>query len=335
MIILAGDIGGTKTNLGLFEGEPTRPLGKRAEESVMTRDYATPEGMVSEFAQRQGAQGRLDAACFGIAGPIEDGVCRGENLPWKEVRDTSLGKALGLPRASLLNDLETTAYGVQFLQGDQIVTLNRGRKRDHGNMAVIAAGTGLGEGGLLWRNGSYEPLACEGGHTDLAVRNELEIELLQYLLALRRPVNQEAVLSGQGLVNVYNFLKASGRAKDSAKLAEDLASASDKEKAAIISKAALAGTEAGCAAALDVFASMYGARAGNLALQLIPRGGMFVGGGIAPKNLAKMMDGAFMKAFLDKGDHFRPILEEFPVHVVLEQKTGLIGAAQYAAAHAA
>jgi glucokinase len=328
MIILAGDIGGTKTNLGLFERAGDGRLRVLDERSVATGASGTLEEMISGFVA---GRYQVDAASFGVAGPVADGVCLGENLPWKEVRDTSIAAALGVRRVFLLNDLEATSYGVRFLGGDQLVTLQAGRRAERANIAVIAAGTGLGEGGLVWQTGSYHTLACEGGHTDLAVRNELEIELLRYLLKLERPVNQEAVLCGTGLTNVYDFLRATGRAKDSAAFLATFDAAKPSDKPGLISRAAAEGREPGCDAALDLFVTMYGARAGNLALTLMARGGVYVGGGIAPKNLAKMKAGAFMTAFLDKGDHFRPILQEFPVHVVLEQRTALLGAANYAA----
>ena len=200
-------------------------------------------------------------------------------------------------------------------------------------MAVIAAGTGLGEGGLIWNGRTYEPLASEGGHTDLAVRNKEEIELLTFLMTLERPVNQEAVLCGSGLVNVYNFFRTVRRLEEPGWLAAEIQAASDKDKPGVISSRGLEKKADICVKALDLFVAMYGARAGNLALSLMATGGVFVGGGIAPKNIEKMKDGTFVRNLHDKGAHFRPIIEKFPVHVIMEQKTALIGAARYAQDH--
>jgi glucokinase len=266
---------------------------------------------------------------------VNDGVCLGENLPWKsEVRATSLAQALGVKRASLLNDLAATANGVRFLKNEQIVTIYAGQPVKNGTLAVIAAGTGLGEAALIWQGSDYEPLPLEGGHTDLAVRNEEEIELLKFLLTVERPVNQEAVLCGSGLFNVYRYLKSTGKYQEPADLAKQIEAGSEKEKPGFVSMFGLQKKAPIYEKALDLFMSMYGARAGNLAMTLMATGGVFVGGGIAPKNLEKLKDGTFMNAFLDKG-FFRRFMEKMPVHVVLEQKTALIGAAQYAASHAA
>lgn len=332
MLIFAADIGGTKTNFGVFDATGGDQLQPVKEGSVGTGDYPDANTMLSTLARDNAGSKRIDAAAFGIAGPVTNGVCRGENLPWvsKEASEVNIAKAMGLPRVALLNDLAANAAGVRYLKGNQIVTLNEGKRQDLGNMAVIAAGTGLGEAGLIWNNGRYEPLAMEGGHTDLAVRNELEIELLKYLLTIEQPVNQEAVLCGSGLYNVYNFYKTSGRAKEPPDLARQMAAATPKDRPGLVSKFALVEKCEICVNALDLFMSMYGARAGNLAMQIMATGGVYIGGGIAPKNIEKLKDGTFMKAFTDKGAHFEPIISDFPVHVILEQKTALLGAAHYA-----
>jgi glucokinase len=341
MIIFAGDIGGTKTNFGFYETGGAGghdDLRALAQGSVLTGDFPEADAMLTAIVRDHAGGRAIDAAAFGIAGPVEDGVCRGENLPWasKRASEEQISQALGLRlrRVTLLNDLAATAAGVRFLKGDQIVTIHEGERKERGNIAVIAAGTGLGEAGLVWHAGQYEPLAMEGGHTDLAVRNELEIELFKYLMTLETPVNQEAVLCGSGLFNVYNFFKVSGRAPEPDWLAKEIAAASAKDKPGLVSKYGQSKKADICVRALDLFMSMYGARAGNLAMTIMSTGGVFVGGGIAPKNLAKIKDGTFMAAFVDKGHHFRPIVSKFPVYVILEQKTALIGAAHYAAAHA-
>lgn len=335
MIILAGDIGGTKTNLGLFErSKATGELTKIDEKTVQTNSFPSPEDMMCSFVSNRPKHVKVDAAAFGIAGPVTNGVCLGENLPWqREIRDTSLAQALNVKRASLLNDLAATANGVRFLKDEQIVTLHEGERIEGGNMAVIAAGTGLGEAALIWQGKDYEPLPLEGGHTDLAIRNEQEIELFQFLLTVERPVNQEAVLCGSGLFNVFRFLRHTGRYPEPPQLAQEIDAAGEKEKPSLVSKFALERKAKIYEKTLDMFLSMYGARAGNLAMTLMATGGVFIGGGIAPKNLDRLRDGIFMKAFLDKG-FFRRFMEKMPVHVVLEQKTALLGAAHYAASHA-
>jgi glucokinase len=336
MIILAGDIGGTKSNLGLFErSDATGELRKLDEKTVPTNSFPSPEDMMVAFVNNRPNRVKLDSAAFGIAGPVNNGVCEGENLPWhRQIRDTSLAQALNVKRASLLNDLAATANGVRFLKDEQIVTVQEGEPVEHGILAVIAAGTGLGEAALIWEGTDYEPLALEGGHTDLAIRNEEEIELFKFLLTVERPVNQEAVLSGSGLFNVYRYLRSTGRYPDPAELQQQIDAAPEKEKPGLISQFGLARKAPIYDKALGMFISMYGARAGNLAMTLMATGGVFVGGGIAPKNLKRLADGTFMNAFLDKG-FFRRFMEKMPVHVVLEQKTALIGTAQYAASHAA
>ncbi len=335
MIILAGDIGGTKTNLGLFEQTtPGGELRKLEEKTVPTNSVGSPEELMSDYVRNRPTPVKVDTAAFGIAGPVTNGVCQGENLPWKrEIRATALAEALGVKRASLLNDLAATANGVRFLKDEQVVTIYEGQPVERGTLAVIAAGTGLGEAALIWQGTDYEPLALEGGHTDLAVRNEEEIELLKFLLTVERPVNQEAVLCGSGLFNVYRFLQSTGRYQEPADLAGQIAAATEKDKPGLVSMFGQQKKSPIYEKALDLFVSMYGARAGNLAMTLMATGGVYIGGGIAPKNLEKLKDGTFMKAFLDKG-FFRRFMEKMPVHVVMEQKTALIGAAQYGASHA-
>ena len=336
MIILAGDIGGTKTNLGLFEqSTPGGDLRKLEEKTVPTNSAGSPEEIMLKYLKDRPSPVKVDTAAFGIAGPVTNGVCQGENLPWhREIRATSLAEALGVRRASLLNDLAATANGVRFLKDEQIVTIYEGQPVENGTLAVIAAGTGLGEAALVWQGSDYEPLALEGGHTDLAIRNEEEIELFKFLLGVERPVNQEAVLCGSGLFNVYRFLQSTGRYQEPSDLAGQIASATEKDKPGLVSIFSLQKKAPIYEKALDLFMSMYGARAGNLAMTLMATGGVYVGGGIAPKNLEKLKDGTFINAFLDKG-FFRRFMEKMPVYVVLEQKTALIGAAQYAASHAA
>lgn len=323
-MILAGDIGGTKTNLALFEEGASGALTKSEERTFPSHEYEGLEAVVSSFInQRELA---IEAACFGIAGPIIDGVCETPNLPWV-VREGVLAEALGT-RVRLINDLEATAYGVLELEADELVTLNEGEGQEKGNVAIIAAGTGLGEGALLWCGTRYHAMASEGGHADFAPRNELEMNLLRYMLTLKRRISYERLLSGPGLVNIYNFLRTSGYREEPPWLKEAFASGEDQ--AATISKAALEDRSELCVKALDMFVALYGAQAGNLALTFKATGGVYVGGGIAPKIIAKLKDGTFLEAFTDKG-RLSPMVAAVPVRVVMNPKTALIGAASYAA----
>ncbi len=324
-MILAGDIGGTKTNLALFERRPEGQLSEIELRTFRSPDYEGLERVVTEFIG--GRELPIKSACFGVAGPVIDGVCRTPNLPW-EVSARSLASLLHLKEARVINDLEATAYGVPALGDEELVTLNAGEKNGRGNIALIAAGTGLGEAALVWDGAHYHAMASEGGHADFAPRNELEMELLSYLLTLKRRVSYERVLSGPGLVNIYNFLKARGRETEPPWLKEAILASDDP--APVISAAALAGKAEICVKALDMFAAVYGAQAGNLALVFKATGGVYVGGGIAPKIVKKLVDGTFVEAYKDKG-RLSPLVIATPVRIIMNPKTALFGAAHYAA----
>jgi glucokinase len=269
----------------------------------------------------------IDSACFGIAGPVVDNKVKTPNLPWI-VDKAELSGALKLDSVHLLNDLEAAAYGIFTLGQDEFFTLNEGVARSSGNKALIAAGTGLGQAILHDDGRHFRPLASEGGHADFAARNELEIELLRYLLSRYSHVSYERVVSGPGLLNIYQFLKEARGVQEPGWLAERLAAAADLS--AEISQAALAQEADICVQALDLFVSAYGAEAGNLALRAKSLRGMYVGGGIAPKILPKLKDGTFMRAFGDKG-RYAELLSSVPVQVILIDQTALRGAAYYAA----
>ena len=321
-MILAGDIGGTNTRLALFDSlQPSRL------EIFPSAQYAGLEAIAAEFIAQAGSS--VTAACFGIAGPVRDGVARTSNLPWV-VNSRQLAAALSLKHVSLINDLEANAYGIAVLQPSDFVTLNEGTSGASGNCALISAGTGLGEAGLLAEGTSLRPFASEGGHGDFAPRNELEIDLLRYLLGRWSRVSYERVLSGPGLVNIYQFLRDTGRASEPAWLTERIGR---ENPAAVISESALAASAEICVHALDIFVSIYGAEAGNLALKIMATGGVFVGGGIAPKIVAKLQDSTFMKAFTDKG-RLSSLLQSIPVRVIVNDKTALLGAARLAALQA-
>jgi len=322
-LVLAGDIGGTKTNLAVFSLHGEK-LHAESQASFPSQRYSGLTPILKEFF---GNQLTIEAACFGIAGPVVDGSVKTTNLPW--IVDTEeLRRTLKLDAVNLLNDLEAGAYGLFTLEDEEFFTLNEGRMRQAGNKALIAAGTGLGQAMLYDDGRHFRPLASEGGHGDFAPRDELEIELLRYLMGRFGHASYERVLSGPGLFNIYRFLKESRGMEEPAWLTERFAAGDDPS--AIVSKASLAKEAEICVKALDMFVSIYGAEAGNLALRAKSVRGLYVGGGIAPKILDKLKDGTFMRAFLDKG-RYTDLLAAMPVQVVLNDKTALRGAAYYAA----
>ncbi len=332
-MILAGDIGGTKTRLALFRVTGER-LEMRGEESYPSREHAGLDGIVAAF--RAALPGEIREACFGIAGPVRDGRSQTTNLPWV-VDAADLVRALRVVRVHLINDLEANAYGIAALEARDLVELHAGRPGAGnaaligvGNAALIAAGTGLGEAGLFWDGISHRPFATEGGHASFAPGDPLQDELLAYLRLTHEHVSWERVLSGPGLYNVYRFLRDTGRGEESPQLTETLAG---DDPAAAIAAAALEGRSPLCARALDLFVALYGAEAGNLGLKFMATGGVYVGGGIAPKILAAMQRATFMRAFLAKG-RMKTVLETMPVRVILNDRTPLIGAARCAALRA-
>lgn len=323
-MILAGDIGGTKTHLALFSFERGR-LALRQEWTVASRSATSLDAVITATV---GARIReVSAAAFGVAGPVVRGRCEATNLPWI-ITTASLARLLKTRAVALLNDLEALAYGLETLAPRQLTTLNRGRAQARGARVVLAAGTGLGEAGLVWDGSGYRAVPSEGGHTDFAPRTEEESRLLRYLrMRHRGHVSYERILSGPGKLAIYEFLRDTTRAPEPAWLRRRLADSNDPS--AVVSAAALDGRSRTCASALRIFAGIYGAEAGNLALKFLATGGVYVGGGIAPTILPRLTDGTFMQAFLDKG-RFRALLATVPVHIILEPKAGLLGAAAFA-----
>lgn len=321
-LVLAGDIGGTKTTLGYFELKGGI-LNSKVICTFPSSNYPDFKSILKEFMRDHPAD--LQGACFGIAGPVTGGVCRTTNLPW--VVDASKLKAiLQAEEVSLINDMEATAYGIGVLPKTGFAVLNSGHSEPKGNIAVIAAGTGLGEGMLFWDGKSYRAVASEGGHADFAPCNLLEIDLCRHLFNKYGHSSYERVLSGPGLLNIYGFLKDKKFAPEPGWLKEEL---THEDPGAVITKNALNNQNKLCVKTLDLFCSIYGAEAGNLALKVLARGGVYLGGGIAPKILSKLQNGVFKKMFLDKG-RFSKILSKIPVRVILEEKTALFGAAMYA-----
>jgi glucokinase len=326
-MILAGDIGGTNSRLAYFEIVQGR-VQPIVEETFPSRGSASLGDIVHTFVSKHSL--RVTHACFGIAGPIRHGRSEAINLAWV-VDAEQLAQQFRLARAWLINDLEANAYGVAALAPEDFVVLNEGTLDADGNAAVIAAGTGLGEAGLYWDGKRHWPFASEGGHASFAPDNALQVELLQYLQQQFTHVSWERVLSGPGLYNIYTFLCDTQRGVEPAWLTEELRQV---DPPAAIAGAALAGTSGLCVQALDLCVALYGAEAGNLALKVMATSGVFVGGGIAPKIVAKLKEPTFMQAFCAKG-RLHSVLTEIPVRVIMNDKTALYGAARCAALRAA
>lgn len=312
-MILAGDIGGTKTHLALLES------GKiLSQEKYPSKDYPGLGEIVLEFLQKTKA--KVGRSCFGIAGPIRDGKCQATNLPWM-IDSEDLKKELKTDAVFLINDLEANAYGIKCLGPDEFFTLNEGNPNAAGNQALIAAGTGLGEAGLYWDGKEHHPFACEGGHSDYAPLTEMDMELLRYLHKRFGHVSFERLLSGPGLYNIYRFLTDLRLEKE-----VDFGLG---DAAKIITERALKKECKTCVHTLNYFVKIYGNEAGNLALKMLALGGVYVGGGIAPKILDALKEKTFMEAFVDKG-RFKELLSGIPVKVILNEHTALLGAAFYA-----
>ncbi len=322
-MLLAGDVGGTKTLVALFALQRGRPV-LTVQHQVRSREYADLEALLKAFLA--GRRVRLAAACFGVAGLVANGRCEGTNLPWTvDVR--RLQAALGTKTVCLLNDLEAMAYGIDALPARSFLVLNRGQALADGTRAVLAAGTGLGEALLVWDGQRYRAIPSEGGHVDFSATNETEVELWRYLHARFGHVSYERILSGPGKVALYEFLRDTGRGREPRWLTRQLAV---RDPSPVISELAVSRRSPLCVKALELFVSIYGAEAGNLALKSLARGGVYVGGGIAPTILPILRRGAFMRAFMDKG-RFSSLLRRIPVRVILEPRSGLFGAAWYAA----
>ncbi len=327
-MILAGDIGGTKTHLALFKREGQR-LSIVSDEKFVSRDHPGLEHVIEKFlaSRRQLLQGvTFTSAAFGIAGPVIGDICKTPNLPW--VIDAKVIRAtIGAERVKLLNDLEANGYGIPMLADDQFADLNpRGVADPAGHAVLVSAGTGLGEAFLFNNGKDLIPVASEGGHADFAPRNDLEIELLRYLRKKWHHVSYERILSGPGLFNVYCFFRDTGKGEEPAWLSERIAKG---DPAAAVSQAALKRESDLAVMAMDLFLALYGAEAGNMALKTKALGGVFIGGGIAPRIIERMKDGIFMKNFLDKG-RLTSMIETMPVRVILNAQTALLGAGRCA-----
>jgi glucokinase len=322
MRVLAADIGGTSARLALIEvGDG--PMAIRDEQTYPSGKHAGLEEIVAAFTANHPSG--FEASAFGIAGPIQDGRVASTNLPWV-IDSRALARQLGLRHVGLLNDLAATAHGIGEIPESEFLVLNAGAPVRGSNAAVLSAGTGLGEAGLLWNGTRHQPVASEGGHADFAPRNELEIGLLIYLTARYGRVSYERVLSGPGLVNIYEYLRDSGRGAEQPFVLERMR---EHGAAAAISETALQARCGLCEQALEIFVSCYGAEAGNLGLRYLAHHGVYLGGGIAPKIAPALTGPHFMAAFTAKG-RLSPLVAAMPVRVILNEKVGLLGAARFA-----
>lgn len=325
-MILAGDVGGTKVHLALYDFIDGKIKILR-DKIFPAKEYSGLEEIVAEFIVAE----KVTAACFGVPGPVRDGRLRLTNLPWT-LDSRELSTTLKINYVFLINDLQANGYGISELGPDQVYTLSEGDARQIGNRALISAGTGLGEGLLIWDGRDHVPYPSEGGHADFAPRNEDEFDLLRFLRQkYNGRVSYERVVSGQGITNCYEFLREVRGLEEPAWLAERM---TQEDPNAVITDCALKAKSELCEKALDLFVSAYGAEAGNLALKILSVGGLYVGGGIAPRILEKLKDGTFMRAFTDKG-RLSQLLVNMPVRIILEGRTALIGAAAYAESRAA
>lgn len=321
-LLLAGDIGGTKTRLGIFRVSRGTPVLLK-DAIYASRDHESLKDIIDEFLAQSPS---IDAACFGVAGPVIGGVADATNLPW-HMKTARLKRRLPTDKVELINDLVANAYGLHVLEKRDLALLSPGR-RGTGNAALLSAGTGLGAAVLFWNGKDHVPMPSEGGHVEFGPRNRIELDLLEHLRERFGHVSYERVLSGAGLHTLYQFLKDAGQfGREPSWLGEQLRSGNPP---AVITETARLGKSRLCVKALDLFAAIYGAAAGNLALQVMAASGVYLGGGIAPKILWKLRDGTFMKAFRDKG-RLSGIVERIPVTVIMNERTALLGAASRAA----
>jgi len=327
-MLLVGDIGGTKTILAIYtlEAGARNPI---AEQRFSSQNYSSLVKVIHEFLQKSPPSSSISSAVFGVAGPVINGEASVTNLPWL-IKDKEIQETFGIPSVTVLNDLTATGYAIPHLKENEVHTLHKGEPHPQGNIAVIAPGTGLGEAFLTWQPEGYQVHSSEGGHSSFAPTNPLEVELLSYLMERYEHVSYERVCSGIGIPNIYAFLKESGRYPEPAWLAEKLAAAENLTP--IIVEAALASDESQraelCTATIDLFISILGNEAGNLAMKVMATGGVFIGGGIPPRILSRLKEGGLLSSLQSKG-RFSQILQKIPIKVILNANAALLGAAYY------
>jgi len=333
MSILAGDAGGTKTRLALYER--TEPGNRHALEHRLAADFgsrsaASLEAIVREFLERHDSAGRIEAACIGLPGPVVHGTVRATNLPWV-IEERAFGENLGIPKVRLVNDHAATAAALPLLGPEDVITLHAGREdRERRVFAVLAPGTGLGQAySVLGADGRHHPFPSEGGHVEFAPKDELEFDLLKYLKdKLQKRVSIERVLSGPGIMNIYSFLRDRSYKEEPEALRAEIAAA--RVPAAVVSGHGLSGKYSICAMAMDIFARLLGSQAGDVVLSYLATGGLYLGGGIPPKVAAKLQEGGTVEAYLRKG-RLSPLVEMTPLHIIKNDRTALLGAAAIAA----
>ncbi len=319
-MILAGDIGGTHARFAIFQ--ETGELLIEKEEKYASKNYKSLEEIIHLFLQKHNVN--VQIAAFGVAGAVREGRCQATNLPWI-VDAKKLKDELKIPIVHVINDLEANAYGIRCVSADELSVIHPGHKQ-MGNQALIAAGTGLGEAGVYWDGKRYHPFACEGGHCDFAPRTPEEYELYLFLQKRFRHVSYERVISGPGILSIYQFLIETDRYKANSEVVEWM---QKKDPSAVITDFGLELKDPACTAAIDLFISAYGAEAGNLALKFLSLGGFYIGGGIAPHLAQRIKAGGFHASFIDKG-RFSELLSSIPVYLIMNSKTALLGAAAFA-----
>jgi glucokinase len=333
MTILAGDAGGTKTRLALYER--TGSADPLALERLFLADFESRsapslEEIVRGFLGRHNAAGRIEAACIGVPGPVVGGAARATNLPWV-IEERAFGENLGIKKVRLVNDHAATAAALPLLEPEDLITLHPGREdRERRVFAILAPGTGLGQAySVLGADGRHHPFPSEGGHVEFAPKDELEFDLLKYLQEkLHKRVSIERVLSGPGIMNIYSFLRDRSLCDEPEPLREEIAAAATP--AAVVTDHGMGGTYPICVKVLDVFARLLGSQAGDVVLTYLSTGGLFLGGGIPPKVVGKLKEGGTVEAYLQKG-RLSPLVEMTPLQVIKDDRVGLLGAAAIAA----
>ncbi|MEN9202344.1 MAG: glucokinase [Thermostichus sp. DG_1_6_bins_120] len=334
-LLLAGDIGGTKTRLSLADAKTPEQSLWRCQYPSQHYSSLTPivQQFLAQAEQELGRDPQPVAACFAVAGPVVEQSAKITNLPWT-LQAKQLAAELGIPRVALINDFSAVGYGILILEEQDLDTLQTGKRWPRAPIGVIGAGTGLGQAYLTWGEGRYQVHPSEGGHVDFSPRTPLEWELLTYLQKRHGRISTERVVSGQGIVAIYQFLRDSQSGQGEEQLLAQIQAweqgAEHIDPAAQIANAAMEARDPLAVECLRLFLSLYGATVGNFALQLLPRGGLFIAGGIAPKLLRLLHQGEFLSSFLDKG-RMRPLLEELSLQVVVNAQVGLMGATAYAA----
>ena len=323
-LILAGDIGGTKSNLAILSAVGDR-LNIKRNHRFPSADYPSLNAIIQEFLENE--KGHIPAACFGVPGPVRYGRAKPTNLNWG-VDAAEIEREFLIPQVSILNDLEANAHGIDELSPTDLDVIQEGPPEPGGNRCVVSPGTGLGEGGLYWdgKRKKYRVWACEGGHTDFAPRNEVEIALLEYLIKQYGHVSCERVVSGMGAENIYKFLRDTGRGEELPEVASEMKT---RKAGYVITKYADSGQCQMCVQTVDIFVSCFGAEAGNMALKTMATGGVYLGGGIPAKVLNPARSATFIKAFNDKG-RLSGLMKTMPVKIVLNDQAALLGAASYA-----